>query len=158
MSCSPQWNTASFLLGLLNHEDKHGTIVHNIGSYLLWHGTTSHKTSIFSNTVWLVRSSPHGLYEQIQAVTSTYVHTQYVSNVPLSEQLPWNWFSVILVCTIARPTLQIGKYNIQDNLLLMNMFAECRKYNDLQRQIGIIMVIFWVLIPYGSVGWHISKE
>jgi len=57
VSCSPRWNTACFLLGLLNHEDEHTTIVHNVGSYLLWHGTTPHKTSIYSNIVWLVTSS-----------------------------------------------------------------------------------------------------
>ena len=121
VSCSPWRNIASFLLGLLNHEDKHTTIVHNVGTYLLWLGTTTHKTSIFSNTVWLVTSSPHGLYEQIKGVINIYIHIQYVSNIPLSEQPTWNWFSVILICTITRlinePTFQIQKYNIQDNLL-----------------------------------------
>jgi hypothetical protein len=32
------------------------------------------------------------------------------------------------------------------------LFAECRRYNELQKQTGIILVVFWVLILYDFVG------
>jgi hypothetical protein len=56
------------------------------------------------------------------------------------------------------PGLHSRSINITHRAIYYWCISVCKmykiQYNDLQRQIGIIMVIFWVLIPYGSVGWH----